>query len=94
MFFRAILRWWLIPLQHQKVLDDQSVHFCNHEAPISLCWSADDRLTSDIEARVHDDRHSGTLFDATYQLVIAGIRVPMHGLNSSRPIDMGYRWDL
>src|SRR5262249_31228310 len=47
------VRWWLLRLAEKAVADGQRLQVGVHEAAIRLFGRADDRFSSNVEARVH-----------------------------------------
>ena len=55
------------------IADDEPVDACAVKAADRMLWSTHDRLTHDVERRIHDHRHARELLELPDQLVIARV---------------------
>lgn len=70
-------------LAKEAIADGQHFHIGAHKTAEGIFRRAYDRLTTNIEARVHDHRTSRSLVESADEGVIARIGFFVHGLNAS-----------
>ena len=76
------------------IAGNQEVDVGSHKAAEGVFRGADDRLASDIEARVHQSRAAGARLEGGEHRVITWVRLFVNCLDTRRDVDMSNSWDF
>ena len=75
-------------LAQQEAFQNEVVNIRAHETTIAVGWSANDRLASHVEARIHDDWATRSPPKSLDDLPVQRIAFASHRLNSRRTVDV------
>src|SRR3954471_16561692 len=92
--FCRLLPFLLLSFAEEKRTEHEEIEVGAHEAPIGIFGRAHNWLAANIERAVHHNRTTRQLLEASYQLVIVGVRLRRNGLNARRVVDVRHRWDV
>ena len=78
-----------------RLVDDegshaQGVEFAAHEGVVGLAGRADDRLPTEVEARIDEDRAARAPVEGFEKLAEAAVALRVDGLDASGAIHVGY----
>src|SRR5262245_26235540 len=79
----------LILLDEQVVFKHQTVHVCCHETPDRVLRRTDDRLATNVEARVDQHRTARQLVESSHQPIEPAVSLGIDGLDSRRIVHVG-----
>ena len=79
---------WILRLQDKAIFENQDIHFRRPETTQGIFRRADNRLTADVKARIHQNRTTGLLLKLRQQTMQPRVSNLINGLQPRRVVNM------